>query len=655
MNLLARRSAGSALLALACTSAPAVAQTTDFQDHRAVWISRFEYNSQTSINQVIDRAAAAGFTDIYWQVRGQGDARYDSNFESWEATYGPTGPGFDPLEVAVTRADTNGVKIHAWINTIPFWRDSTFPNNPPSDPNHVYNLHPEWRLKDFNGNDEPIGSSYLGINPTHPDARAHLANVAGDIASRYGVAGVHMDYIRLIENSLGSPINYPADPDTRARYEADTGFTFTSSGTASYKQWVSDQITLTVQGIDAAVKAADPNLKTTAAVWRDFNIGNNDYRQDAGKWVDDGDLDIAHPMIYTTNDALFRQNLLLYRNRADAADISAGLGSYLHGGDPGQTLDQLTVSQALGANGYTIFSYGSIYSGSSLTAIGQDVQQFNADLQARDDAGLIGMAVSDFDDDEGYFNGSPTASGSNVGITAATAALDATEALTGVGQSQRISIAADQDDWFLRHLAGSGSPGNNLEMLAQGYVGFWLKTETEGLSTRIAIDDVEGTAERGFEKNIIADGEWHLYEWDLSDDGAWEGWINGDGLVEGNTITLDSIQFFGDNAGGAVIFLDDVSFNPFGSLSTVPIMASDFNGDGAVDLIDFDILSSNFGTVGGKAQGDANGDGVVTLLDFDVLAQEFGSGSPAVTNIPEPASALLLGAPALLALRRRRA
>ncbi|MEM7680867.1 MAG: dockerin type I domain-containing protein [Planctomycetota bacterium] len=83
-------------------------------------------------------------------------------------------------------------------------------------------------------------------------------------------------------------------------------------------------------------------------------------------------------------------------------------------------------------------------------------------------------------------------------------------------------------------------------------------------------------------------------------------------------------------------------------------LPADGNGDGVVDLLDFDILASGFGAgpgvVGGASVGDFNQDGGVDLLDFDVLAQSFGAG-PGVA-IPEPASVGALAA--LISLRGRR-
>ncbi|MEO0716288.1 MAG: hypothetical protein AAFY58_04790, partial [Planctomycetota bacterium] len=50
------------------------AKADPFADSRGLWISRFDYGDpdsgggQNIVNQ-INNAAAAGFTDIYWQVR----------------------------------------------------------------------------------------------------------------------------------------------------------------------------------------------------------------------------------------------------------------------------------------------------------------------------------------------------------------------------------------------------------------------------------------------------------------------------------------------------------------------------------------------------------------------------------------------------------
>lgn len=59
------------------------------------------------------------------------------------------------------------------------------------------------------------------------------------------------------------------------------------------------------------------------------------------------------------------------------------------------------------------------------------------------------------------------------------------------------------------------------------------------------------------------------------------------------------------------------------------VLPGDANGDGRVDLLDFNILVGNFGLGPGLGVGDGDftGDGFVNILDFNVLAANFGSAA----------------------------
>ncbi|MEM7682755.1 MAG: family 16 glycosylhydrolase [Planctomycetota bacterium] len=86
-----------------------------------------------------------------------------------------------------------------------------------------------------------------------------------------------------------------------------------------------------------------------------------------------------------------------------------------------------------------------------------------------------------------------------------------------------------------------------------------------------------------------------------------------------------------------------------------PTLPGDANADEVVDLLDFDVLSANFGfgAGGGQGRGDFNGDGFTNLLDFDILSANFGTAAAPAT-VPEPAGLTALVAGILAAARRRR-
>lgn len=262
------------------------------------------------------------------------------------------------------------------------------------------------------------------------------------------------------------------------------------------------------------------------------------------------------------------------------------------------------------------------------------------------------LLITDFDggDQEGYFGQSPTYSGSNNGIAAATAERVTNQAHEGAG-SQRLSVTPDEPIWLMRFLPGLGAspstPAANLKLETTGAVGFWLKTASTGMSVQLAIDDSDGT-ERSISRAVVADDQWHLYEWNFDDGAQWNSWLSGsNGTINAATATIDSILFSGNTT--STFYMDTVAQNLNGSLAPI---AGDFNRDWLVDGRDLDAWKAGYGFT---AAGDANSDGVTNGADFLVWQRNLTGAnvSPAAGAVPEPASLALLGVAILCGWPRR--
>ena len=190
------------------------------QPMRAIWVTRFDYKTESDVARIVDNCANAGFNAILFQVRGNGTAFYDSKLEPWADELGGKDPGFDPLALAVERAHSHDVELHAYVNVMPAWRGT----EPPEDPEQLYNAHPEWFWYDQHGDRQALSSFYVSLNPCLPEVREYIVAVFEDLAARYDIDGLHLDYIRFPNEPpatpKGSGIDYPHDAKTLALYEA---------------------------------------------------------------------------------------------------------------------------------------------------------------------------------------------------------------------------------------------------------------------------------------------------------------------------------------------------------------------------------------------------------------------------------------------------
>ena len=271
------------------------------------------------------------------------------------------------------------------------------------------------------------------------------------------------------------------------------------------------------------------------------------------------------------------------------------------------------------------------------------------------------LMIEDFEAAESYFDNSLLGSPYTSGVRSSSyATRDTTEAYEG-DASQKVFIDGQSAGWTAQHTAGigtAGDPDSNQSFQTIGSIGLWIKTDDADLTVRLALDAPEAD-DYGVARQLIADGQWHLYEWSLEDDSQWESWVGGDGSLTSTTATIDSLLFEG--SGRATLYLDSVMVNPLGSLLEGTGLEGDFNADGMVDMADYAVWRNYLGAGSEDVlAGNGDGSGTVDAGDYQLWKLHFGQTTATALAqsslaVPEPSTlAVLLLAGCSLAMLRRR-
>jgi len=377
--------AGLVVCAIALSIATAFTATPE--QTRALWVTRTTLTSPEAIRQMVAAAESGGFNTLLVQVRGRGDAYYAGTIEPRAAELAAK-PGFDPLAVAIDEAHAKGLKVHAWV-AVNLVSSSV---SLPASRDHVIYRAPEWLMvpRELAAEMKKIDQrspAYVGrlarwtrahpslveglyTSPLHPAAQDHTAAVMGEIAARYAVDGVHLDYVRFpnddfdyspsamdqFKAAIGPDLNQRERRDAAAREVLDPA-AYPNLFPERWSDFRRSRLTALVIKIRSAVKTARPETVFSAAVVPDAQQAFDTRLQDWRGWIDQSLLDVICPMAYTAEADTFTRQIAAARAYAGSRPVWAGIGAYQL--SPAQTLSHIAAARKLGA-GIILFSYESL-------------------------------------------------------------------------------------------------------------------------------------------------------------------------------------------------------------------------------------------------------------------------------------------------------
>jgi uncharacterized lipoprotein YddW (UPF0748 family) len=345
--------------------------------------------SPASIATLVRSAREHGFNTLLVQVRGRGDAYYSGGLEPRAQDLHRQSAAFDPLATVLEQAHAAGLDVHAWINVNLVSSAADLP----IARTHLVHRHPEWLMvpRDL-AQDlarlQPDNPAYVGrlarwtrsqnesveglyASPVLPAAGAHAEAVVRDIARRYAVDGIHLDYARYpsarfdystaalaefkasIRPTLTAAVR--ADLDQRSRVDL---FAYPDTLQQEWKAFRVARMSALMGKLRTAVRSVRPEALVTVAVAPDISEALDQKMQDWSTWLRSSVVDAVCPMAYTPEAARFAQQIAAARDVVGGRAVWAGIGSWRL--SPVQTIDNIRTARKLGAGGVVLFSYDSL-------------------------------------------------------------------------------------------------------------------------------------------------------------------------------------------------------------------------------------------------------------------------------------------------------
>jgi uncharacterized lipoprotein YddW (UPF0748 family) len=393
MNFLRRALATSVILA-ACAGvaaqppAPTTTETAarSKDEVRGLWVIRSTLTSPARISELVRTAVDGGYNTLLVQVRGRGDAYYQSELEPRAAELAGQSESFDPLASTITLAHAAGLTVHAWLNVNLVASAAT----PPRDKTHIAVREPGWLMVP-----RPIAATLSRVNPTSPAYLAQLSrwtraqsdsveglflspipeasqqytlSVVRDLLARYPLDGLHLDYIRYptsdfdysaaaLEAFRAQQVEL-ASAEDRIRLDRMTKrdpLAWTSFYPQQFEDFRRERLNLLVERIRSVVNETRPAAVLSAAVVPVAEDARRRKLQDWSLWARTGLIDVVCPMAYATTVQEFSRQMTDTKAGAFGRPVWAGIGAWRL--PVARTAEHIRAARRSDAEGILMFSY----------------------------------------------------------------------------------------------------------------------------------------------------------------------------------------------------------------------------------------------------------------------------------------------------------
>ena len=230
---------------------------------------------QTNLRNMIHGIKGVNCNVVIMQVCCNSDAMWKSDILPWSSVLTGTqgkDPGYDPLQLAIQTAHSDGMEIHAWINPMRVGSATAARAD-----NHPSKLHPDW-VQQYGSN--------LYWDPANPEVIAYLEALATELMTKYDLDGLHIDDY-FYPDGLKADAKEWDDSEEYALY----------GGGLSLEKWRESNINKVVKALYDGVHKTKPDKVFGVSPAGRLALTRYLYA-DPVQWVEQGTVDYLAPQIY---------------------------------------------------------------------------------------------------------------------------------------------------------------------------------------------------------------------------------------------------------------------------------------------------------------------------------------------------------------------